>query len=263
MSCKIAVASTFSPRFLSVLGSAAHFAKVMNGKLHILHAAAADEEKQTRFREGIATVGLPADTPVLWKEAEEPALAVLSLLEENQIDVVIAGALEREPEHRNFTGNVARDLLLRCKCDLVLLTHPEQEPQPRKRIAIAVDLTDPDPKWLSRALAIAKGEGSPLVNVFSILTPFDKFKEPLDPNATAEAEARLQKVVESAGDYEGDWDCRIIRSNTGFNACEIIQGLKPDLLLAKRSKAAAAHSLPIHMDWLDQVIPANTMIFRS
>ncbi|MEO8206060.1 MAG: universal stress protein [Chthoniobacterales bacterium] len=261
---KIAVASTFSPRFLSVLGEAARFSWKLDGSLHIIHAAEQTDEKETRFREAITAVGLPDETPIHWSNAQRPLDAILDIIKEQEIEILIAGALEREPEHRNFTGNVARDLLLKCPCDLVLLTRPQQETESVARIAMAVDLIDIDLDWIKVAIEIARREGSPILNVFSIVTPFDKFRDDMPKDSTAELESRLEALIEKAGEYEGEIDCRIIRSNTGFNACEVIQALEPDLLLAKRCASAADQlMLPRHMDWLPQVIPANAVIFRS
>ncbi|MEO6847330.1 MAG: universal stress protein [Chthoniobacterales bacterium] len=261
-SCKIAVASTFSPRFLSVLAEAARLAKGFEGSLHIIHAAEQTAEKETRFREGFATVGLPENTPVFWVNASTPMEAILSAVEHQGIEILIAGALEREPEHRNFTGNVARNLLLKCHCDLVLLTRPEKTSLSVARIALAIDLMDPDLEWLGRALTIAHREGQPLLNVFSIVTPFDKLRDNVTSDSPADLEARMEAMVKEAGGYKGEIDYRVIISNTGFNACEVIQALEPNLLLARRSKGAHDElSLPTHMDWLPQVIPANAMIF--
>ncbi|MEO6053926.1 MAG: universal stress protein [Chthoniobacterales bacterium] len=260
---KIAVASTFSPRFLSVLGEAARFSKNLDGVLHIIHAASHSEEKEIRFREAFAALGLPADTVIYWSDAPRPLEAILTILEEQKIETLIAGALEREPEHRNFTGNVARDLLLKCPCDLVLLTHPRQELESIARIVMVVDLIDVDEKWIKAALEVCRREGSPLLNVISIVTPFDRFREDMPTDSTGELEARLEELLEKAGNYDGEMDCRIVRSNTGFNACEVIQALEPDLLLARRGMSDSELLLPRHMDWLPQVIPANAVIFRS
>src|SRR5260221_14541547 len=67
-----------------------------------------------------------------------PFEAILNVLSEQQIDLLIAGALEQERVHRNFTGDVARSLLREAHCDLFLFVEPKEGDQPPKYVFVAI-----------------------------------------------------------------------------------------------------------------------------
>ena len=125
----IAVATTFSPRFKHVLAEAKRIRDRFGADLHLIYVGRRNEETSRRFSDVLAELGLPADSPIHYEEGD-PAEAILAALARENIDVLVAGALEKEIVLHPFLGNVARRLVREANCSVMLFTHPQDKPKP-------------------------------------------------------------------------------------------------------------------------------------
>lgn len=249
-----AVAATFSPRFDAVIAEADRVARHFGARLSVLHAAARSDEKVGVFRDAFAKLGRD-EVDIYWCEGENPAEALLDAAGSEYFDLLIAGALEKPNDLRNFTGGVARELLRRAPCDLLLLPNPTEEAAPVDRVCLMVEAWHP--RWRDARRAVeALHPGS--VMVLAADSPFAHAREAAlghenDGSEMDELCAELEKVA-------GDVDLRTVESNTGFTLCEIVQGDQPDFLIVEAEWRNRSRHLPPHLGWLDQVIPARLLL---
>jgi len=131
------VATTFSPRFRDVLAEAGRISDLFDVPLHLIHAAEESSDKVERFRGTLRSLKLSEDAPIHF-QAGSPSEAILNVLSAQQIDLLIAGALEQESVHRNFTGDVARSLLREAPCDLFLFVEPKEGAPPPEYVFVAI-----------------------------------------------------------------------------------------------------------------------------
>src|SRR5919204_5723671 len=134
----IAVATTFSPRFKQVLAEAKRMRDRFSADLHLIHVGKPTGETPRKFGEALAELELPADSPIHYEEGD-PAEAILAALAREKIDMLVAGALEKEIALHPFLGNVARRLVREAHCSVILFTHPEEIPKPLRRIVFVAD----------------------------------------------------------------------------------------------------------------------------
>src|SRR5262245_3731975 len=134
----IAVATTFSPRFKRVLAEAKRICDRFAAELHLIHVGKRNQETPKKFSEVLAELGLPADSPIHYEEGD-PAESILAALARENIDMLIAGALEKEIVLHQFLGNVARRLVREANCSVMLFTHPQKKPKPMRRIVFVAD----------------------------------------------------------------------------------------------------------------------------
>ncbi len=251
----IGVASTFSPRFQAVLAEADRFARSFESPLSVIHAAAEHGEAIERFFTALSKLERAGETGLLWSVAETPADAILTACARNGIDLLLAGALEREGRLRNFVGGVARELLQRATCDLLLLPRPAEEAVPCKRVVVEVDLKTPSVAFLNRACDLATRLRAEEMVFIGVVTPFDR--RPGDDPLT---DGHLAEILDQASGFEGDVDYRILRSTTGFSVCDFLQSAEAGLFIAGAQRAGGARRLPTRLDWLMQVIPTNVLL---
>ncbi len=259
----IGVASTFSPRFLAVLAEADRIARRFAGPLSIVHAASEDAERAARFDAALAQLRRDLPTPVLWSDpaqGQQPSAAIVAACQMHQVDLLLAGALERETEHRNFIGGVARDLLQHAPCDLLLIPKPDETVTASSVIAVEVDLDDASVDSLTRACEIATCLGAAELVFIAVVTPFDEAKAAARKEPARSPEDRLAEIVDQASGFTGAVDVRVIRSNTGFAVCDFVQDSNVDFLIVIARQDNGARVLPPHMDWLLQVIPSNVLL---
>ena len=131
----VGVASTFSPRFLKVLAEAKRIRNRLCQEMHLIFVGSRDEDTTQRFTSALRDLDLPAESPIHYQEGD-PADAILEAARANEIDLIIAGALEKEAVLRQFLGNVARRLVRESTCSVMLFTKPTHPPERFCRIAL-------------------------------------------------------------------------------------------------------------------------------
>src|SRR4029434_4562091 len=99
----IAVATTFSPRFKKVLAEAKRIRDRFGAELHLIHVGRRDQETPRKFSDVLAKLELPTDSPIHYEEGD-PAEAILAALARENIDMLVAGALEKEIVLHPFLG---------------------------------------------------------------------------------------------------------------------------------------------------------------
>jgi nucleotide-binding universal stress UspA family protein len=266
----MAVASTFSPRFDQVLAEAKRIRDRFSADLRLIYVGQRNEETAKKFTDALARLQLPANSRIHYEEGD-PADAILRVLAQNQIDLVVAGALEKEAVLHPFLGNVARRLVREAGCSVMLFTKPEAEPRPLRRIVFIADYSQHGLRALKTALPLASAELCERLYVIRIITTFDQARASIradagegeKPQTKDEEEDALERFVLSAGATEVPIEARCIRGNTGLAASDFVQAVKADLLVVPMQKnSGAIQRLPSNIAWVTDVIPCNLWVIR-
>src|SRR5437868_3613260 len=91
----VAVASTFSPRFEQVLAEAKRIRDRFGAELSLVYVGEKSEDTSAKFATALERLSLPKDS-VIHYEQGDPVTAILRAIERNAIDLIVAGALEKE-----------------------------------------------------------------------------------------------------------------------------------------------------------------------
>src|SRR6266404_6245043 len=156
---KIAVASTFSPRFEQVLSEAGRIRERFGADLSLIYIGEWNEETTKRFQDILGRLQLPRDSPVHYGQGD-PADGILQSIADNNVDLIVAGALEKQSALHPFLGNVARRLLREASCSVLLFTNPELKPKPLRRIVLVANSSDHDQRAFQRMLKLPAAEWS-------------------------------------------------------------------------------------------------------
>ena len=266
----IAVATTFSPRFKHVLAEAKRIRDRFGAKLHLIYVGRRNEETSRRFSDVLVELELPADSPIHYEEGD-PAEAILAALARENIDMLVAGALEKEIVLHSFLGNVARRLVREANCSVILFTHPEKRPKPLRRIVFITDHSRQGLVALKTTLMLAEAESCERLYVIGIITAFDEARASIAGDATGSTthkpnhseEEPLEEFVLSAGATEVPIETRFIRGATGLAASDFVRSVEADLLVVPLPKSReTVQQLPSNIAWVSDVIPCNLWIVR-
>jgi nucleotide-binding universal stress UspA family protein len=266
----IAVATTFSPRFKHVLAEAKRIRDRFGAELHLIYVGTRNEETPGKFRDVLAELELPVDSPIHYEEGD-PAEAILAALARENIDVLVAGALEKEVVLHPFLGNVARRLVREANCSVMLFTHPQKKPKPLRRIVFIADDSQPGLVALKTTLMLAEAEACERLYVIEIITAFDEARASIASEATGSErdkpnrgeEDPLEEFVLSAGATEVPIETRFIRGATGLAASDFVRSVEADLLVVPLSNSReTGRRLPNNIAWVSDVIPCNLWIVR-
>lgn len=264
----IAVASTFSPRFKQVLGEAKRMRDRFSADLHLIYVGKRDEATAQKFTVAFTQVRLPSDSTIHYEEGE-PAEAILRVLAREKIDMIMAGALEKEVVLHPFLGNVARRLVREAACSVMLFTTPVLPPKPLRRMVFVADYSDHGLDALKRTLQLAEAESTERLYVIRVITTFDQARASVRENADKkpsqadDQQDRLENFVLSAGATEVLIEARCIHGNTGLVASDFVQSVEADLLVVPlRENGESGQALPSRIAWITDVIPCNLWVIR-
>ncbi|MDQ6622884.1 MAG: universal stress protein [Verrucomicrobiota bacterium] len=278
----IAVASAFSPRFEQVLAEAKRARDRLGVDLNLIFVGKKNAETTRRFSEALVALKLPADSRIHYHQGS-PAEAILEAVRANAVQLLVAGALEKEVIHRSFLGDVARRLVREAPCSVLLFTTPEREPTPLRRIVFFVpDYSAHARSALKIALHLALQEECEKLYVIRVYTTFDAARAQLrakaaksakTANANAprpaaaartleEEEAALDEFIIAAGETRVPIEARCIRGNTGFAASNFVQAVEANLLVVPVAPGSGRSELPAHIAWVTDVIPCNLWVIR-
>ncbi|MFN2477351.1 MAG: universal stress protein [Chthoniobacterales bacterium] len=272
----IGVASAFSPRFEQVLAEAKRVRDRLASELTLIYVGEKDDATTARFVTALTELALPADSIIHYQQGA-PADAILEVARRQGLELIIAGALEKEVVLRAFVGNVARRLIREAPCSVMLFTKPDREPRPLRRIVFFVpEYSEHVERAFQQTLALATKEQSENIYVIRVYTTFDAARATLRANADEppaddqpiartleEEEDVLDAFVDAAGDSGLAVETRCIRGNTGFAASDFVQAVEADLLVEPVEPSGAPTSeLPPHIAWVTDVIPCNLWVIR-
>jgi nucleotide-binding universal stress UspA family protein len=266
----IAVATTFSPRFKRVLAEAKRIRDRFGAELHLIHVGKRNQETPKKFSDVLAELELPVDSPIHYEEGD-PAEAILAALAREKIDMLVAGALEKEVVLHPFLGNVARRLVREANCSVMLFTHPQKNPKPLRRIVFIADRLDDGLRALRTTLLFAEAESCERLYVIGINTAFDEARASMVGDSDAgpghkpkhAEEDALEELVLSAGATEVPIETRSIRGATGLAASDFVRSVEADLLVVPLLKSnGSVQQLPSNIAWVSDVIPCNLWVIR-
>jgi nucleotide-binding universal stress UspA family protein len=266
----IGVATTFSPRFKQVLAEAKRMRDRFSADLHLIYVGRRNSEISREFGKVLAELELPADSPIHYEEGD-PAEAILAALARQKIDLLIAGALEKEIVLHPFLGNVARRLVREANCSVMLFTHPEKNPKPLRRIVFIADHSQKELSALQTTLQLAEAEPCERLYVIAIVTAFDEARASIRQNAmnaqmqepNGKNEEALEELVLSAGTTEVPIETRFIRGATGLAASDFVRYVEADLLVVPLPNTdGRVQQLPSNIAWVSDVIPCNLWVIR-
>jgi nucleotide-binding universal stress UspA family protein len=228
------------------------------------------EQTAKKFSDVLAQLQLPGDS-IIHYERGDPAGAILQVLPRNNIDMIVAGALEKEVVLHPFLGNVARRLVREAVCSVMLFTRPQAKPKPLRRIVFVADYSKHALQALKRTLTLASAESCDRLYVIRIITAFDQARASIradagtgeQPKSDADEEDALEKFVLSAGATEVPIEARCIRGNTGLAASDFVQSVEADLLVVPVEKNGdTSDRLASNIAWITDVIPCNLWVIR-
>lgn len=266
----VAVASTFSPRFLHVLAEAKRIRERLGSALNLIYVGERDSKTLGKFADVLAQLKLPAESPIHFHQGD-PASAILKAIDAHQVNLIVAGALEKEVVLRPFLGNVARRLVRESKCSVMLFTKPEIEPKPLRRIVFLADYSEHAREALRKVLHLATLEDAERVYVIRIHTTFDEARasrrrsspeKATDGARTLEEEeVALEEFVLSVGETDAPVEARCVRGNTSYAASDFVQSVEADLL-AIPAAGKFGDDFSGHLAWITEVIPCALWIIR-
>lgn len=118
----VATAIAFSPYAEANLHESARIANMLDANLILIHVGRQTIEKEERLDLLISQTGIARDRVKIEFREGEPVNSILDSCKENNVDLLIAGAMKKENLLKFYTGSIARKLCRKSQCSILLLT---------------------------------------------------------------------------------------------------------------------------------------------
>lgn len=133
---RVAIAIAFSPRLQTLLAEAKRIQNLFDAELILIHVGTHTSKEDEFMTAQLEEADLYNDrVHVVWVPGN-PSREILAACKRENADLLVAGALKKEDFLTYYLGSVARRILRKADCSVLMLTEPSAESDPFQRIVI-------------------------------------------------------------------------------------------------------------------------------
>jgi nucleotide-binding universal stress UspA family protein len=139
---KLGLAITFSPTGKALLKETARLKSLFNAALYLIHVGKKTPETEKLLNNVINEAGLAVpEVDIIWTSGE-PGKAILAASKSAGINLLIAGALEKENIIKYYIGSVARRIMRDADCSVLILKSPSLNPSSFSKFFVSTDFSE-------------------------------------------------------------------------------------------------------------------------
>jgi nucleotide-binding universal stress UspA family protein len=256
---KIGIAIAFSPRLEALIAEASKMQVGLKSEMVFIHIGNKSNDDVITLNEYLEKYNLLNNSKLIWQDGDTVE-TILNICEVEQLDLLVAGALEKESLINYIMGSVARKLSRKIKCSMLMLTEPKIESSPINYIVVEGSNNPKTENTIAVAIEIAKVFKVSNVDVIqetdlnkAALIRSDEFKENEmalhKENLIQEEDKRLNYILSCN-------DCGNLKINI-----ERIEG-KPGYIITKYAREHHADLLVLNspdrkLNLIDRVFPTD------
>lgn len=274
MYAKIALAVAFSPRMEALIAEAYRLATLFSGNILLIHVGEKTEKKEQDLHSMLAKAGFVAEQYAIVWENGTPAKRILSVCRKQEVNLLIAGALKKENIFRYYIGGVARKILRKAPCPVLVLTEPSQQPKPFKYLVIhAGDKKDAQLTiqtgcrlgQLEKARQLHIVKEIKMYGLTMALAGEDPEPEYAETRRTIVQEeiAGVQKVVDGCDCKDLKINIKIAAGKSGYELGKFAESAEADLLITESPRRALNifdRMFPHDLEYILADLPCNLLI---
>jgi nucleotide-binding universal stress UspA family protein len=274
---KIALALSFSPRIQAMMAEATRWAKMHQAKLFLVHVGEKSKEAEEKVSELLESVQWSANnTTVLWRKGD-PTDNILQVCKQEQIDLLIAGALKKENLVQYYLGTPARKILRKASCSVLMLVNPAVEPQPVHNVVVNAEDSPYVAEAIRAAFEIGIREKSSWLHVvrevkmlgLTLASLDDCTEEEYDQQRNSLMQAEIENVEKMLAGiaHEGlRTNIKLVSGKSGFELSQFAQKKKAELLVVGASPRRLFffdRVFPHDLEYIFQDLPCNLLVVHS
>lgn len=256
----IAIGAAFSPNLKPNIYEASRLSLFFDAKLILIHVGERSEEKINKFK----TILEPFIKDSLHFEIVfkigDPVDVILSISEENNVDLLILGALQRENFLKYYVGSIARKITRQSNCSVLLLIKPSVERVPCEHVVVN-GLEDPKTKeTINTAFYVANQLGANKMTIVEEISQQEVAINVEDDKSLRKStivkerirlreDSRVNKLIQDIPDeYKKDINIKTqpIFGKRGYSIGHFAQLVRADLLIM---------NAPSKMTFWDRLFP--------
>jgi len=274
---KIALALAFSPRSEALLIEAKRIRSLYKAELVIIHVGPRNTEDELKMDHLLLHLELSPDTlRVVWEDGD-PAKKILQVCESENVDLLLAGALKKENLFKYYLGSVARKILRRADCSVLVLTDPSKYPKPFRRMVIHSEHLHHDFEAIRSGLNLGRIDRSTQVHIMKDIDPIglsmqvvgDGPEDGMSDNRRALVQEEVFAVERALDEVNTEGLNIIIKVNAGKSGPEVAkycERINADLLVMQapeRRLNLFNRMFPNELEYIFSDLPTNLLIHHN
>ncbi|MDL5045536.1 universal stress protein [Oscillatoria amoena NRMC-F 0135] len=242
----------------ALLSEVVRLKRLWGSELALIHIGDQTEAHSRKIEEVIQRAGLQSSEVKVFWETGKPAKTILQVCKREGIDLLVAGALKKEMGLQFYLGSIARKILRKADCSVLMLTSPSMEHLGFKNIVVSADEDSPYMNYaLQAAFRIGVLENANWVHVVRKLKLYG-FLSAAEQYSESEYESTRNSLVQAEIDevqklliripHEGiKVNIKLFSGKSGFELSQFAERKNADLLIVGGS--------PLRLSILDRVFP--------
>jgi nucleotide-binding universal stress UspA family protein len=270
---KIGLGIAFSPRLEALLTETARLKRLWNA-LVLIHVGEATEESKNALNELLRKTDLTGTTVTIRWVLGDPATQLLAICKQEKVDLLIAGALKRENIFKYYLGTIARKILRKANCSVLLLLNPSVTPTAFNTIVVNAE----DSAFVEQALhvscSLAKQEKANWLHIIREVKLYGLTMSASDQRTEAEYNQLQSDLVNTEIDnvqkmltkipHEGvKVNIKILSGKSGFELTQFALRKQADLLVIgapPRRLSFFDRVFPHDQEYIFADLPCNLLI---
>lgn len=156
MFTKIALAISFSPTTEALICESKRLKEIFDAELLLIHVGEKSPELENNLQQLLTKHGLnESKIKTIWEKGN-PAKKILYTCKEENVDLLVAGALKTEGFFKYYIGTIARKIIRKSNCSVLMLVEPLEKPTPFDRVVINGTQQDQTPFVIEKGLEWCK-----------------------------------------------------------------------------------------------------------
>ncbi|MGY6742025.1 MAG: universal stress protein [Cecembia sp.] len=197
---RIALAIAFSPRMEALICEAKRLKNIFEAELYLIHVGERHPDLEKNLENILQKYGLQEEVKMVWEEGS-PARRIIHFSKENQIDLLVAGALKTEGFFKYYIGSVARKIIRKATCSVLMLIEPLENPTPFDKVVINGTQHDQTPFVIQKGLDWCKADKAKQVYVVNEIKMYGMQMATAGEGGEEEASNTRRKLVAEEVEY--------------------------------------------------------------
>jgi nucleotide-binding universal stress UspA family protein len=274
---KLGLALAFSPTCTALLAETSRLMQINQAKLVLIHVGTKDTEKEALLDALCRQTKIPTEqTKIVW-ETGKTAKTIIKICKKERVDLLIAGALRQENFLNYYIGSVARKILRKAHCSLLILTEPSLKARNLKQIIIEVEDSPIKNKIIRYGLQFARIGKTKTIHFIRELNLYGlslSVMSAYSMNELSEQKKNLihleaQNIEKSLKNHDLDGfhtNIKILSGKSGYEIRNFARKIKADLLVlgAPNSNLQFIDRLFMsNLEYIIKDIPCNLLIIKK
>lgn len=220
---RLCLAFAFSPRAEALVSEAVRLTRVFNGRLSVLHVGDCTLEEKSQIEQMVIRQGLTQTQFEILCEAGSPSKVILSVCKREKIDLLIAGALQKENIIKYYLGTIGRTILRKADCSVLMLTDPKEGDLAFNNIVTLAEDSPYVEQAINVSCLLAKAAGTKWIHIVRELKMYGLTLSAMEQNSEQEYDQQRHQLLKEEIDEVEKILCRVPHDEVKVNI-KVISG---------------------------------------